>query len=216
MVDGYATVWYYVVMNPREVMIFGGGVAVHDDVATLGVPTQQRVDRFLELYHDNPNHFRAREALVLCTGGYGLLAAGALPPERDEWREARVMADCLVQNGVPPGIIECEDQSGSTLTNWTQSVIGGLITPERFSPDNPLGLVSHPNHLRRIEDIGRRIGFKDTVRIPTKERDSYVGEMARRMLYGVALFGVHTPEELETRESEVILPAMQALRGSRT
>ena len=195
-------------ISPAErAMIFGGGIDLRDDRAYLSPASRQRVNRFLEEHHNNTKRFTSRNSLVVCTGGYGLLAAGVIPPAERQWREGHLMADALVQAEFPA-------KSISTLTNWTYSMQLGLIAPGDFAPDNPLGLVSHPYHLNRITDIGQRLEFTHVERIATHETDRRGYEMMLRALYGAALFGAHDPAKLEARETEVIGRALAVLRGT--
>lgn len=187
----------------RQAMIFGGGTIHHEEAVDLSPVSTQRVNHFLKEHYDNPRRFTDKSSYVVCTGGYGLLAAGVEAPLQQDWREGRLMADVLVQNGFPSSKIKVEDESISTLTNWTYSLRGGLVDPENFDVENLLGLVSHPHHLYRIEDIGRRLGFKHTERIPTPEKDSQLKELVLRALYLSSLVGASTAEALEPRESKI-------------
>lgn len=184
-------------------MIFGGGLDFVGDTTRLAETSQQRADTFLQQYYANKKQFGSREAYVVCTGGYGLLAAGVTAPAERKWREGPLLADKLMNNGVPSKLIRIEDDSTSSITNLTYSLAGGYIDAADFTPESPLGLVSHPHHLDRIGDAARRLAIADIEKIPTTEEDGRKREILLRAVYRVILLGAYGAEALERRENMV-------------
>ena len=182
-------------------MLFGGGLQIDGNHPSLGAPSEQRVNKFLDIFHDNPRPFRSRGAYVVCTGGYGLLAADIQPPTDRKYREGPLMANRLVEHGVPSELIRVEDESTSTLTNLTYSLRGGYIDIGDLSPESPLGLVSHPHHLRRIADIAHKLDIIDVRPIPTPEADNRKKEAILRATYQLVLCGAKGPGALKQREN---------------
>lgn len=187
-------------MKSNKVMIFGGGLNFNGDTTRLAEASRQRAETFLQQYYAHEKQFGSREAYVVCTGGYGLLAAGVTPPAEHKWREGPLLADMLLENGVPGRLIRVEDDSISTITNLTYSLDGGYIDVTDFSPESPLGLVSHPRHLDRVGDAARRLSITDIEKIPTTQEDDRTREALQRAAYKMLLLGAYGTEALEHRE----------------
>jgi uncharacterized SAM-binding protein YcdF (DUF218 family) len=194
--------------SPNEVIIFGGGVQELPDGGGY-MPSeisQQRLDRFLEYYNDNRQLFRSRQAQVMCTGGYGLLAAGIERPDNIRAREGIVAADYLVRAGIAHRLIRPEWESTSTLRNITGVIDLGYLNPQDYGPDRKLGGISHPHHLFRAEDGLEKVGVtrEAFVHIPTHEEDNALRELILRVGYKALLLGAEGRDEILAREA---LPA---------
>lgn len=197
----------------NRVMILGGGTEYDSEGQVyLHQNSVVRADRFLAYFYDRDNRkpFKSKEAFVLCSGGYGLIAAGIAKPGTDE-TEAFLMARYLENVGnVDRKLIRTEDRSTSTLTNLTYAVkqnsVGKrLINPDDFNVENPLGLVSHPEHLRRAALIANKLSLPKPhlEMIPTEEQDSRMKEFVLRGMYRTWLLNAEGTDELESREQKL-------------
>lgn len=179
-----------------KVMILGTGFLVDPDMNMH--PTlrgAERLNRALEYYHDIGGR-----AVLLCSGGYSGARAyiDGTPPSH--LREAYVMADYLMSEGnVPHAQIEVEPNSTSTVTNFTYAMRDGLLVPQDYGRESPLGVVTHPYHMNRAAFIAEKLGLTIQA-IPTDEEDNKWRE--RRLLneYRIALLGAHGVEAVEQRE----------------
>jgi uncharacterized SAM-binding protein YcdF (DUF218 family) len=158
----------------------------------------------------------AKEAKVICSGGYGLLAAGVEPP-KDGSREAILMADCMVKAGVPVAKIEIEDESYSTITNWTESMRRGFIRPDSYDSANRLGVVTHSAHYKRAADSARRLGLTAEKLLPILvAKDTHVlREYGLRAMYTIVSLGAHDSESLISREN-ILQTVLRQVRPSKT
>lgn len=133
----------------NRVIILGHGIEIGEDNQVK--PSHgglQRANRFLDYYHQHQEAFDSTDARVVCTGGYALLAAGLECPEDNSLREGLVAKQYLLDNGVNEEIIRVEKDSISTLSNFALSMKLGHIAVDEFTGENPLGIISHPNHLK--------------------------------------------------------------------
>lgn len=190
----------------NEVILLGNGMQTEaDGTVHLSQLGYERADRFLQYYGDNEMLFRSPRARVICSGGYGLLAAGIDRPDNPLEREGIITADYLVAEGVPARIIDVEADSTSTLKNLTNSIALNYIQPTVYNPERRLGIVSHPNHIERAVFVAGKLGIREEViqRIPTDEQDSRRQELMLRCLYRAVLLGAHGSAELIEREDKL-------------
>jgi uncharacterized SAM-binding protein YcdF (DUF218 family) len=196
----------------NNVIILGAGMELSEDgtQASLSEPGLQRAHRFIQHYVDNRASFTAEDAFVVCSGGYGLLAAGIERPENEQLREGTIMADLLVREGVPHSLIRTEDQSTSSLTNLSNSIDIGYITPTDYDPGHKLGIVSHPHHLKRVVMLAGKLGLAKSqlAPIPTTEEDARLKEFVLRSGYRLALAGARG--EAAIRREQIVEPALNA------
>lgn len=201
----------------NRVMILGKGVDWDNEGhAHMSVEGQERADRFLKYYDNLRGIFGSREAQVICTGGVALLAHGIEMPDNPNYREGRITANYLMQHGVPSRIIDIEDKSTSTITNFTNSMKleGRPVNPKDYDEKHPLGIVTHPNHMKRALDLAKPLGFitrKALKPIETKQSDSTASELLARMLQRAAVLGAEGPDELVWREQHILLPILARL-----
>ncbi|MCA9325299.1 YdcF family protein [Candidatus Saccharibacteria bacterium] len=202
----------------NQVMIFGKQLQPTEDGYELSPGGLQRLDRFIEFYRADPTPFASRDAIVVCSGGYAGLASGEAERNIDQ-SEATFMADYLLGQGIPSGLIETEDTSNSTVRNMVNTFgpESDLIDPSAFSPEYRLGLVSHPNHLKRILMFAGKLGIDhaSTELIPTRVSDSTLVEFGiRNFLYRPLLLGAEGPEQLAARD-EFLGKVLSTVRGGK-
>lgn len=190
-------------------MVFGGGTVLEaNGNVRLHQASIDRAERTIDYYNTNKELFvgkiLAHKAFILCTGGYGLLSAGI--EERDACdREAVLMANYLIGKGhIPKEIILLEQESTSTLTNWTRSLdlYPDELDAGLFSQTEQLGLVSHPCHLERVVYLAEKLGYsRDFLeRIPTVQTDSQNYESHVLAAYKEYLGDTEDPLDMEERE----------------
>jgi len=185
-------------MKTTRVLTLGGGLGRDANGAVrLTRRSRQRVRRTIRYYRANRRRFATDpDAWILCSGGYpGLSEGWPAPPEG--LREATLMRDALIRAGVPAELIRTEDGSWSTVSNLANCIALGLITPGSFTAGRPLGIVTHPYHMRRAIRLAALCGLTAVQPIPTKQRDGYVRETAIRAL---TTFGVRNLAAAERRE----------------
>ncbi len=202
----------------NQVIILGKRIESDSDGhAVLSVEAQQRADRFLTYYHKLSGIFYNDEAMVVCSGGSALLAHGEKLPEDAAAREGRITADYLIKQGVRHNIIEVEDRSSSTLTNFTNSMDLGYFKPEDFNAEHRLGVVTHPHHQKRAAYLAHLLGFSpDSLRpIVTKESDNALREFVLFNVNRAILTGASGPKELVAHE-EKFQQFLGKLRGKKS
>lgn len=198
----------------NRVIILGKGIEFDDEGgAHLAAAGQARADRFLEYYSDS-KIFNSRYAQVVCTGGAALLAHGIELPDELKAREGRVTADYLIKNGVPHNIIDIEDSSTSTLTNFSNSMDLGYIKPSDFNQVHRLGVVTHPHHQKRAAVLAGKLGFDKCSLQPinTKESDAAFKESRDRFVTRLILLGASGQQELVEHEKN-FGQAVNKIRG---
>jgi len=170
----------------------------------LSTASMQRVDRCLEYWSENRRAFDSNEAIIICSGGYGLFAAGIEAPE-DGSREANLMADEMIRAGVPHRILELETESYSTVTNWTESMQRGFIDPASYDATHRLGVVTHPSHFKRARDSARRLGLPKSAlqKILVANHSDFWREKPIRAAYWLGSIGAYGEEELIKRDRMV-------------
>lgn len=189
----------------NQIMVLGNGVMENRFGLCLTRQGEARANRTIQYYHENRSAFSSREAFILCSGGFSVLAAG-VEVEGRERSEAVVTANYLMKNGdVPHNILEIEPDSISTLTNLSYSLKSDetSLATELFDENNKLGLVSHPHHLRRALFFADKLGFdpRGIELIPTEEKDALVKELILLTGYrALFLFAANQPDDLEKRE----------------
>lgn len=188
----------------NQLMVLGGGISLNNGQAHLKSWSNERVDRTIGYYQSERDRFLAGGAVIVCTGGY---SAGQSAEEiPNSQREASLMADRLMQYGIPAALIETETESTSTLENLLNVIAAGYIEPHQINRENPLGVVSHPHHLERFVQMGRKMGiYPDTIqKIAANREDEAFREFVTRQLYKGILFGAHDPATLRRREHRVL------------
>lgn len=146
------------------------GVVFGNKVERSGVPSlslASRLDKTLALYQ------RGAFTRVIVSGGVG----------KEGWDEAQVMADYLVERGIPREAILVDSQGNNTYLT--------AVNTARLAEENDLHsfvLISHFYHLPRARLTFRRLGM-EPVSIAHAERfvarDFYYGLMREVVAYPV-------------------------------
>ncbi len=143
----------------NRIMTFGTAGIAEDGELFLSDMAKCRVHRTAEAWLD-PN-FNKESGLILISGGYSK-ELNDNPPVN---REARLMAKFLLEqyDTIKEEVVLIEDESTDTEENFlrSQGKHSEFFT-DIISGKRKLGLVSHPFHLKRVVDVGRRaLGFMD-------------------------------------------------------
>ena len=199
-------------MPANRIMVFGGGVTTGiDGTISLHKHSLERALKAIEYYDSNEELFSKYtddiQPFILCTGGYGLLSNDFKKEDATE-REAELMADYLMEEGtIPKKLILLEQESISTLTNWTMSLrlYKNVLDVNLFKPENRLGLVSHPFHLKRVVYLAKKLGYREDQLelIPTFEQDNQIYESHVLDAYKKYLKDRSTPHDMEKAEKEL-------------
>lgn len=197
-------------MVTTRLLILGGGLARNatSGAVQLSRISTQRAGRTMRYYRANERVFAADpDAWILCSGGYPGLSQGWSPPPA-ETREAGLIGAWLVRAGVPAELIRTETDSWSTVSNLANCLASGLIAPGLFTAERPLGIVTHPYHMRRAIRLAALCGITAVQPIPTPQRDGYVRETLIRT---ITTFGVR--DLAAARHRERLLAAIRVPLG---
>ncbi len=185
----------------NQIIILGGGIEIDDDGrGHLQQPSIERANRFISYYDQHAESFSAYDAVVVCSGGYpGLTHDGEEPPKNV--REGILVADYLREAGIPNQLLEVESESTSTLTNFLNTFAEGYIDPELIDSENPLGIVTHPNHMRRAAFTAGKLGVaREAIKaISTKEQDGMFREALTDLVFRGLFLGTNDPDKLLDR-----------------
>ena len=134
--------------DTRAIVVLGGGVHPPDVKGgrdRLADNSFYRTQRAAELYHSGPR------CLVIVSGG-------RVEPTDRMSPSSTLMAEYLIQTGVPPADIVIEDRSRNTAENVANSV---QILKDRGLTEGVV-LTSNATHLVRAELLFRRAGYRVT------------------------------------------------------
>jgi len=213
-------VQYAEVLLPQEIanqiIVLGAGVEYDAEQgrSRLHVASVERADKAADHYHANLHRFTARGAVIVCSGGFeGKIGQEDLPVEHSE---GYLMRQRLIDRWqLPADLVKAETSSGTSLTNLANSL--GLtpgsteyIDPNEIGPENPLGLVSHKNHLRRARFLAHKLGIDlESVRdIDVPYSNDVFHELLSLPIYKAILNSANTTEEVLRREREIIRPLL--------
>src|SRR5687768_14073590 len=132
---------------PRNFLVLGRGYIEQpnsDDRSRyqLSEASLARVDALSRFYFE---HTRAKEGLIVCSGGYAGQAHGQKPTPGVS--EGKLMADELIRRDIHN--IEIEGDSDSTFGNYRLTIQGGYFDEVDISPEDPMGIVASRLHYMR-------------------------------------------------------------------
>lgn len=193
-----------------DMMVLGG--ATHPD-GTLAESSIRRAEHAAAIYTALCERL-GREAVLLVSGGYAVLAEGVTPEGIDPI--APQMGDIMVAGGVPAKAIKYESLSVSTIGNFTNSINQGLLHPKDYSPEQPLLLLTDPTHMARARWMADILGLHTTPESP-----QYPISLQERLVQGAlaAAYKALTLDlwlkrrELATEEAAGSLEGRDALLG---
>lgn len=178
----------------KEALVLGGGTYRDgsDDNWHLTDTSLARVRRTAILLAEHP------ATGVVISGGYSGASRGEVL-EHDRPSEAKLMADDLTRAGFGRNIVGLEEESYSTVTNFTNSIRRGLIVP---SDERPIGVVTHPHHMNRAQDVAKLLRIPID-RYDTTERDDAATERRLRALYKAAFIGIAFDSDVASRAKKM-------------
>lgn len=170
----------------------------------IGENARRRGDRALTHYFDNREAFRDAAAFILCSGGYSVAAHKQQAPADVRDREAMLLADHLIHNGVPANKVETETKSTSAFSNVAEAVLGGWINPLEYDQENQLGVVAPGLYQKRLRIILGKVGVPAEVIQPLEDYEdmSFVTELAGRAITRYYLRDASGPEDLLRAEAQ--------------
>ncbi|HUD05813.1 MAG TPA: YdcF family protein [Candidatus Saccharimonadales bacterium] len=138
-------------LNSSQAIILGGGLEVADDgQAALTLASLQRAERAVEHYRNNPTWFNREGSVIVCSGG-----ASWLSNETYSRSEGSLMADVLVRAEVPHRLIEKEEASHDTLSNFFNST--PFFDLDYVDEQSPLSVITQPVHYPRANFYGKLV-----------------------------------------------------------
>lgn len=203
-------------LESSQAIVLGGGLSVTPDGQTLlGPDSQARTDRAKELYFSNPASFNRAGSVIVCTG-----SSTPLSGDRYSLTEASLMADSLIHAGVPLKLIETEETSTNTLTNFLNS--GDLLEDKAvvYNGDTLpiLSVVTQDYHYRpRARFLGSKClnrPMQNAVAQGEAGLRRKGQELALYNFYRTALFGIQAGDRAAIRErATVITKTISLLRA---
>jgi hypothetical protein len=201
--------------TPRNFIIFGRGLCSDGSEFFLSEASAARVRALVDYIEENKSVFDKQRAVVVFSGGWAGAAKGMeAPPE--QFREGALMfelATALQINGrdfsrYADSYIEIE--SDSTLENILRTKEAGYLHADVFSSGDPLGIVAHRDHQRRIEYFACKVfglSGESTLRIHADGPDPTGGILSEKMLFAftkLAFLGATSNSSLRRRQRFVL------------
>lgn len=199
-------------------IVFGRGLDREDGVVVLCRASAARVHAAVDHVREHLDAFSAPDGnpkRIVFSGGWAEAAVGMAAPPAGS-REGDLMRDLALREPVGAGRLDdyaevcVETDSRSTLENLLNVVRLGYLDRAAITRSNPLGLVSHRGHLRRITYLAKKvldIGPDAVQRIPAAGPDAGAGKIpewavyiATRLLYS----GARKPASLLRRERSAV------------
>ena len=139
-----------------SIIVFGRGLKADGANFYLSEASRLRVRALVDYVEANKPTFSVQPAKVVFSGGWSAAAAKMKAPPK-EFREGVLMlkyAQSLPVNGKDFSVYansNIEIESDSTLENVLRTKEAGYFGGSSFTSANPLGIVAHAGHQKRIE-----------------------------------------------------------------
>jgi hypothetical protein len=199
-------------------IVFGRGLDREEGGVLLSRASAVRVHAAVDHVREHLDLFSAPGAnpkRIVFSGGWAEAAAGMAAPPAGS-REGDLMRDLALREPVDAGRLDdyaeicVETESRSTLENLLNVVRLGYIDPVVISRSNPLGLVAHRGHLRRIAFLAKKVldvRPDEIQRVPAEGRDAGSGGIPEWAVYVVTRLlyaGTSKPASLLRRERSAV------------
>lgn len=142
------------------------GAAVHGKTPSLTL--KKRLDKAVEYHKQNPN------TIIVVSGGQG---------NGEDISEAEAMKTYLVEQGVAADKIIKEDNSTSTIENFTFSK---EILDKHFNKDYATCFITNEYHVLRAADCAKNVGLDDISHLHSNTNSSYLISGSLRECLAVA------------------------------
>jgi DUF218 domain len=146
-----------------NIIVFGRGLAADEAGAIrLSRPSIVRVNALVSYVEENRAIFSSRRGRIVFSGGWAWAAEGMKSPPASS-REAALMLKAARALGIAGKDLSLyadsysEIESDSTLENVLLTKERGYFGDTIFTAGNPLGIVAHDDHLKRIEYLVRKV-----------------------------------------------------------
>lgn len=195
-----------------NIVVLGRGLRVDGSDFHLSEASKERVRALVNYIEANVQVFTLQPARVIFSGGWGAAAAKLKAPP-DQCREAALMlkyAHALPVNGNDFSSYahsDIEIQSNSTLENMLRMKEAGYFNGASFTAANPLGIVAHADHQKRIDYfIGKVFEWprSSILHITAHGDDDSYGVTSEKILYPLsrlAFIGANDHSVLRRRQS---------------
>ena len=198
-----------------NIIVFGRGLKVDGADFHLSEASKERVRALVDYIEANKQTFTLQPARVIFSGGWGAAAKVKAPPK--ECREGALMlkyAHALPVSGKDFSYYAnstIEIQSDSTLENVLRTKEASYFKRTSFTTVNPLGIVAHAGHLKRIEYFISKIfelPKSSILHITAHGVDDSGGIMSEKMLFTLsrlAFIGADDHSVLRRRQSLALM-----------
>jgi hypothetical protein len=173
-----------------RIIVFGRGLAAEGAGFRLTRQSSERVAALVSYVTQNSAAFAARRGQIVFSGGWAGAAEGFGRPA-PQYREGSLMlaqamaADIGGASLADYADAHAEIESDCTLENVLRVKEDGYFGGAAFTARDPLGLVAHGEHLRRVNYLVRR-GFglsgDAIVNIAVPGRERYAGGLPESVL----------------------------------
>lgn len=144
-----------------SIIVFARGLSADHADIRLSQASKERVDALAAYIEGNLPEFRAKRAHVVFSGGWS--AVDGVADGNDRHREASLMLEYAASLSIAGKSIAfyadtyTESESDSTLENVLRVKENGYFHQESLTEENPLGIVAHKAHLKRVRYLVCRI-----------------------------------------------------------
>jgi hypothetical protein len=185
----------------QVLLVFGRGVTLTDDgrfaLPPAGLARMRAAIDYVEAHDGDPR--------VIFTGGWAEACEGADEPPAG-CREGDLMLGYARSAGLHRHAdLRAENRSRSTLENLVHTVQDGLLDGYTFTPERPLGLVSHAWHLPRVHYLaGKVLGLRRRVLLDIPVTDEPASERLTHLAARLWFLGVRDAAALIRRERRMV------------
>ena len=198
-----------------RIIVFGRGLVADGPGFRLTRQSSQRVEAAVAYVRQNTAAFAAQRGRIVFSGGWAGAAEGfGRPPP--QYREGSLMlAQALAADVGGASLADYADtyaeiESDSTLENVLRIKEDGYFGAVPFTARDPLGLVSHAEHLPRISYLVRKafgLSGDATVNIAVPGPENYGSGLPESVLLPitrVAFLGVRGHDSLRSRHRMLV------------
>lgn len=145
-----------------SIIVFGRGLIADRSGFQLSRASEARVKALVDYIEKNKSAFSSQRGRVVFSGGWGGAIPNMLPPP-EAYREGALMAkhaQALSVDGADLAFYAdsaAEIDSDSTLENVLRTKEAGYFREISFTAANPLGIVAHSGHQKRIRYFIQKI-----------------------------------------------------------
>jgi uncharacterized SAM-binding protein YcdF (DUF218 family) len=185
----------------QVLLVFGRGVTIDEAGRwALSPGSLARLRAAIDYVEAHGGHPR-----VIFTGGWAEASEAADQPPAG-CREGDLMLGYAHSAGLDRiADLRAENRSRSTLENLVHTVQDGLLDGFTFTPEHPLGLVSHAWHLPRVHYLARKVlGLRRRSLLDVPVTDEPAHERLAHLAARLWFLGVRDAAALIRRERRMV------------